>query len=266
MLTISSATTGGKGAPALESDTPETGSVTAPDSSTEKRRTTRIKRRLPILVKGTDALGDRFDEETNTLDVSCHGCRYVAKRYVSKGSTVTVEISSPGMRLSRVATGRVAWVQRPSRYQHNFAISLEFELPQNIWGIIDPPADWLPYSQSQIMRNVEPAPQPPDLQLPPQSHADQPDDPGLEEIDISNIREFHEGSADEALQENILATIESSLGRIVQPAINASLHGLLDPLAAAIAEKISQIIDNKLESKVAQIVKQEVQRAEQIKT
>src|SRR5579864_399929 len=112
------------GAPALTSHTRETSNGTALDFSAEKRRTTRIAKRLSILVKGTDPLGDHFQEVTNTFEVSCHGCSYIAKRFVSKGSTLTIEVTSPRIRPSRITTGHVVWVRRPSRYKHHFEIAL----------------------------------------------------------------------------------------------------------------------------------------------
>jgi len=58
----------------------------------DKRRSTRLTLALPIKVKGVDALHEAFTEQTRTVMISCHGCKYVSRHYVTKGSEVRLEI------------------------------------------------------------------------------------------------------------------------------------------------------------------------------
>ena len=117
-------------------------------SNAEKRRTTRVAKRVPIAVTGTDALDHSFSVVTETVSVSCHGCRYRSRLYVPKQSIVTVEISCVGLPL-RIVSGRVVWVQRPRKIKQVFEISLDFDTPENVWGITPPPEDWLPFLKDQ---------------------------------------------------------------------------------------------------------------------
>jgi PilZ domain len=128
------------------------------DSGTDKQRSTRVVQAMPIKVTGVDALREPFTEQTSTVMVSCHGCKYQSKYYVPKGSIVTVEIprlaraSSP-----RTVTARVIWVQRPRNASEVLHIGLEFEVPGNAWDIPIPPEDWFPLPGEPEFVAEEPA-------------------------------------------------------------------------------------------------------------
>jgi hypothetical protein len=118
------------------------------DPGAEKRRSARLLHSVPIIVTGTDALGQPFKETTSTVMVSCTGCKYRSTHYVPKGSTLTVEISGrDAPRSRRLMQARVVWVQRPSNYRDQFHIAVEFEVPGNVWGIAAPPANWFPHPE-----------------------------------------------------------------------------------------------------------------------
>jgi BMFP domain-containing protein YqiC len=118
------------------------------DSGEDKRRSARLLHAVPIIVTGTDALGQSFKETTTTVMVSCTGCKYKSTHYVPKNSTLTVEINRtipPKSR--RIMRARVVWVQRPSNYRDLFHIAVEFDVPGNVWGITAPPENWFPHPE-----------------------------------------------------------------------------------------------------------------------
>jgi hypothetical protein len=118
------------------------------DPGAEKRRSARLLHSAPIIVTGTDALGQSFRETTTTVMVSCTGCKYKSTHYVPKNSELTVEINQAAYPKSRrILKARVVWVQRPSNYRDHFHIAVEFEVPGNVWGITTPPENWFPHPE-----------------------------------------------------------------------------------------------------------------------
>ncbi|MDE3108742.1 MAG: hypothetical protein KGL02_02270 [Acidobacteriota bacterium] len=111
----------------------------------DKRRSTRVVRAVPIIVIGTDALGQPFRESTSTIVVDCFGCKFQSQNYVPRNSTVTVEIfHAPGWD-RRVIRGRVVWLQRPRSHREKYQIAVEMDVPGNVWGVSPPPSDWFPH-------------------------------------------------------------------------------------------------------------------------
>jgi hypothetical protein len=118
------------------------------DPGAEKRRSARMLHSVPIIVTGTDALGQPFKESTSTVMVSCTGCKYRSTHYVPKNSALTVEINRSNVpRSRRIMQARVVWVQRPSNYRDQFHIAVEFDVPGNVWGIASPPENWFPHPE-----------------------------------------------------------------------------------------------------------------------
>jgi TIR domain len=108
----------------------------------ERRRGTRVVRVIPVTVESIDALGQPFKEDTLTVAINPRGCTYQSKHYVPKRSIVTLEITQPesGSPARRIR-GRVTSIERPRSIRDLFKIGLEFERPENIWGIEFPPDD-----------------------------------------------------------------------------------------------------------------------------
>ena len=111
----------------------------------EKRRSTRVVRAFPITVIGVDALQEAFMEHTNTVMVSCHGCKYQSTHYVPRGSAIELQIAPTrkGVPPRRVVA-KVIWVQRPRNAKDVLHVGLDFEVPGNVWDIPAPPHDWFP--------------------------------------------------------------------------------------------------------------------------
>ncbi len=111
----------------------------------EKRRSKRIVIALPIKVMGVDALHEPFTENTRTVMVSCHGCKYEARHYAPRGSMVTLEVPRQNrMQPPRIVHATVVWLQRPRQSRDPLQIGVQFETPGNIWNVANPPDDWFP--------------------------------------------------------------------------------------------------------------------------
>ncbi len=137
------------------SETVTSASETTGATGVEKRRSTRVVRAVPIIVVGTDALGQPFRESTSTMMVDCYGCKFQSRNYAPKNSTVMVEIfHAPGWD-RRVVRGRVVWVQRPRTHRENYQIAIELEVAGNVWGVSPPPADWFAHPDDQAPAPIE---------------------------------------------------------------------------------------------------------------
>lgn len=110
------------------------------ESTIQRRRSERVAKSLPIVVRGVDLLGQEFEERTATLSFNLHGCRYASRYHLPKNTWITLEIARGSE--SRNARARVAWIQRPHSVREFFQINAELEAPQNIWLFEEPPAGW----------------------------------------------------------------------------------------------------------------------------
>lgn len=106
----------------------------------QRRRSERVSKSLPIVVRGIDLLGQPFEERTATLNFNLHGCRYASRYHLPKNAWVTLEV--PRGSEFENARARVAWIQRPHSVREFFQISVELEAPQNIWRFEPSPEDW----------------------------------------------------------------------------------------------------------------------------
>ncbi len=106
----------------------------------QRRRSERISKSLPLIVRGIDLLGQPFEERTSTVTLNLHGCRYVSKHHLPKNTWVTLEVPQEARR--RHVRARVAWIQRPHSVREFFQIAVELESPANIWNITSPPISW----------------------------------------------------------------------------------------------------------------------------
>ncbi len=106
----------------------------------QRRRSERVAKSLPIVVRGIDLLGQPFEERTATLNFNLHGCRYASRYHLPKNAWITLEVPC-GSEFEN-ARARVAWIQRPPSVREFFQISVELETPQNIWRFEPTPQDW----------------------------------------------------------------------------------------------------------------------------
>ncbi len=106
-----------------------------------RRRSQRVLMQVGIRVSGTDAQGQAFDEETETLAINAHGALILLQARVASGSAVVLK----NKRTEEEQECHVAFLG-PVR-QGKAEIGLEFSArrPQ-FWRIAFPPEDWNPRS------------------------------------------------------------------------------------------------------------------------
>jgi len=112
----------------------EDGDAKSGVSGLNRRRSTRVLLRVPIVIRGLDSDGQDFEAQAETIVVSKHGARIRAGRPLPLGSEIIVAIP----KTSREERAKVVWKdeQAPDQY----AIALQH--PENLWGISFPPEDW----------------------------------------------------------------------------------------------------------------------------
>jgi hypothetical protein len=140
--------------------------VDSNQASTQRRRSERVSKSVPLIVRGIDLLGQPFEERTSTLALNLNGCRYCSKHHLPKNTWVTLELAQGAQR--RNLRARVAWIQRPHSVREFFQIAVELESPANVWGLEAPPADWTVNEMSSL----------PPMELPVQLNAPFAEEPG----------------------------------------------------------------------------------------
>ncbi len=110
----------------------------------QRRRSTRIEQTLPIIIRGTDLLGQPFEERTSTQSLSFHGCRYASKHHLPKNTWITIEVPAGQKQREQLnARARVTWIQKPRTLRELFQVGVELETGSNVWGVAFPPVDWV---------------------------------------------------------------------------------------------------------------------------
>ena len=124
------------------------------NSGRGSRRSTRINQAIRLAVAGVDSFRGPYNEEVSTLTLNCHGCKYESKHEVLPNAFVTLEVNGKAQDSKPISTrGHVKWTQRPTVQGGLFQTAIELDEPGNIWGIVSPPSDWLPFCGP---RSVEP--------------------------------------------------------------------------------------------------------------
>lgn len=213
-----------------------TQSSTPVEIAIEHRRSTRAVLALPIVVKGVDALHEPFRENTNTVMVSCHGCKYQSKHYVPRGSIVELEIPRSRQGAPRQVSGKVIWVQRPRNTREVFHIAVDFEVPGNVWGIPSPPGDWFP------------VPGDPEPSIPENDHATA----SWDESEIASAsKTTHEIKVEAATANREANTVEVEIVS-VDTRVNAETRSVIEnAVKAAVAQLGKSIADEAREERIA---------------
>ena len=227
-----------------------TQSSTPAEMAVENRRSTRAVLALPIVVKGVDALHEPFIENTNTVMVSCHGCKYQSKHYVPRGSIVELEVRRGRQDAPRQVSGKVIWVQRPRNTREVFHIAVDFEVPGNVWGIPSPPVDWFPVPG-------DPGPSTPESDAP----TARPNKRSLETIEedataswdeseiVSASQTAHEIKAVAAIEKRNTTDVEIVSGNT---RLNAEIRAVIEnTVNAAVAQLAKSIADEAREERIA---------------
>ncbi len=227
----------------------------------EHRRSTRVVLAVPITVRGVDALHEPFAENTNTVMVSCHGCKYQSKHYVPRGSLVEMEIARNGRGVRRKVSGKVIWVQRPRNAREVFHVGIDFEVPGNVWSVASPPADWFPVPGEPELSSLENDEAPTQCPAPPSGEEFIEDEGETTSWDASEIvssattvDEIHAELAVEA-EEASIAEMEIVSGdtTAVDPEIRALIEKTVRTAMAKLAKSIADEARNERMAVAAQL-------------
>ena len=105
-------------------------------SKNDVRRSTRLSLQIPVVITSLDLSHD-FREECKTVVVNAHGCGVIVHERLKNETPVTVKLVSNG----RSKKGRIALVI-PVIDDTSWLLGLDFDSPENFWGIETPPTDW----------------------------------------------------------------------------------------------------------------------------
>lgn len=112
-------------------------------SGIDARRSSRIERGVPLVIIGTDKVGQIFQEKTSAVSLNLHGCRYSSRHDPPVESQVTVQVmGTEGRAHAPVVRGRVRSIFSPQTPREFCQVGVEFETPTNVLGIDVPPDDW----------------------------------------------------------------------------------------------------------------------------
>jgi len=235
----------------------------------DKRRSTRLTLAVPVKVKGIDALHEPFTEQTRTVMVSCHGCRYVSRHYVTRGSEITLEIPR-GIpdRPPRNVTAKVIWVQRPSHHREMLYIGLNLDVPGNVWDIPMPPEDWFPPPGEPVFVLEEPPPAPTPPAPPPPTPVTLTASWDASEILVMASRaEGHEAELEAALQSakkeaaTAVSVQVAEQVKFARPANDAPVSTSMEQALKAAIERLSETAVEKFVERASQRLAEVVEEA-----
>lgn len=104
-----------------------------------RRRSQRVLMQVGVLIRGKDAQGRTFEENTETLAINAHGALILLRSEVTSGSTVE-------LRHNRTEEQQECHVVFLGPVRGGKAeIGLEFSSPRPaFWRVAFPPEDWSP--------------------------------------------------------------------------------------------------------------------------
>jgi hypothetical protein len=100
------------------------------------RRSTRLALQIPVILTSLDPACD-FHKECKTVFVNAHGCGIIVPQLLNHQTPVTVELASNGA----TKRGRVV-LAIPLLENFSWFLGVEFDSPENFWGVENPPGDW----------------------------------------------------------------------------------------------------------------------------
>ena len=107
--------------------------------SARRRRSQRVLMQLAVTIRGKDARGAAFQEETETLAISAHGALVLLQRRLLSGDHVWMK----NHRTEEEQECNVIFLGPPRSGRSE--IGLEFCEPRpSFWRIAFPPEDWTP--------------------------------------------------------------------------------------------------------------------------
>lgn len=106
-----------------------------------RRRSQRVLMQVPVKLRGADAQGATFEEETETLAINAHGALVLMQARLTSGSKILLQHK-------RTTEEQECHVVFLGPVRGNKAeIGLEFSVPRpQFWRVAFPPEDWSPKS------------------------------------------------------------------------------------------------------------------------
>jgi hypothetical protein len=98
----------------------------------DRRRSERVASPIPLIVSSRDPFL-AFSGQCNTVDVSYHGCRFVAACPLQHNARLSLRTPS----CDRIATARVvrSIPARPGPDVDSWLVGVELDTPGNYWGV-----------------------------------------------------------------------------------------------------------------------------------
>ena len=118
------------------------------------RRSARLSIIIPVTVRGTDAGGQAFKENTWTICVNKHGGRIATFHQLTDDDQIVIE----NPLLGRTAKARVKRVCEKRFAEDPYEVCVELLEAQNVWGVKLPPEDW--QKERQIVPGDQKSPTP----------------------------------------------------------------------------------------------------------
>ena len=118
------------------------------------RRSARLSIIVPVTVRGTDAAGQAFKENTWTISVNKHGGRIATFHQLAADDQIVIE----NPLLGRTAKARVNRVCEKRFAEDPYEVCVELLEAQNVWGVKLPPEDW--QKERQIVPGDQKSPTP----------------------------------------------------------------------------------------------------------
>jgi hypothetical protein len=109
------------------------------------RRSTRIEKSVPLIILGKNRMGEPFMERTVAVSLNKHGCRYASRHDYGVGTWITLQVVGLISEEEKPANVRavVRTLYPPASSRELQQVGVELETPSNVWGIVQPPSDWL---------------------------------------------------------------------------------------------------------------------------
>ena len=212
--------------------------------SNQRRRSERVSQPFPIVVRGTDLLGQPFEERTMALAYNFHGCRYSSKHHLPQNAWVSIEVQ--GYDQPHSVRARVAWTQRPQSVRDFFQVGVELESPSNIWGLEFPPEDWRTEMHSGSDAYQQYLQQPsgelsevagsPFLGANEELVAEIPFDSPLNSVFASPSEQPSDFNGFSRPQDALLRNLDEELRRQAQEAVEAAAARVTDTIRASVEE------------------------------
>jgi hypothetical protein len=118
--------------------------------SAQTRRSTRIERSIPLIILGQNRQGEPFMERTVSVSLNKHGCRYSSRHDYGVGTWVTLQVVGLINSEEKPVRALVRSVHPAASSRELQQVGVELETPSNIWGIVQPPKDWLKEGEANL--------------------------------------------------------------------------------------------------------------------